>query len=150
MRITNGRLNTKQLHSEDTLFSPTNHVYLNLNRDNNVVDNHRISSNQLDMYVLDERNIVTGDILDLHEVFEDNKIKLSDIFTSQHAQLSQQMTRFGGLDDPFTVGEHKMYSENHIYVRSIQICLMLCSLLLTSLMSGIVHLIFINHILALH
>ena len=43
--------------SEDTLFSPTNHVYFNLNRDNNVVDNHRISSNQLDMYVLDERNI---------------------------------------------------------------------------------------------
>ncbi|GAB5640233.1 hypothetical protein JMUB7511_08430 [Staphylococcus aureus] len=36
--------------SEDTLFSPTNHVYFNLNRDNNVVDNHRISSNQLDMY----------------------------------------------------------------------------------------------------
>ena len=60
MRITNGRLNTKTVASEDTLFSPTNHVYFNLNRDNNVVDNHRISSNQLDMYVLDERNIVTG------------------------------------------------------------------------------------------
>ncbi len=66
--------------SEDTLFSPTNHVYFNLNRDNNVVDNHRISSNQLDMYVLDRANIVTGDILDLHEVFEDNKIKLSNIY----------------------------------------------------------------------
>ncbi|HFF7899181.1 aldose epimerase family protein [Staphylococcus aureus] len=105
--------------SEDTLFSPTNHVYFNLNRDNNVVDNHRISSNQLDMYVLDERNIVTGDILDLHEVFEDNKIKLSDIFTSQHAQLSQQMTRFGGLDHPFTVGEHKMYVENHEFMLEV-------------------------------
>lgn len=32
------------------------------------------------MYVLDEWNIVIGDILDLYEVFEDNKIKLSDIF----------------------------------------------------------------------
>jgi len=105
--------------SEDTLFSPTNHVYFNLNRDNNVVDNHRISSNQLDMYVLDERNIVTGDILDLHEVFEDNKIKLSDIFTSQHAQLRQQMTRFGGLDHPFTVGEHKMYVENHEFMLEV-------------------------------
>ena len=105
--------------SEDTLFSPTNHVYFNLNRDNNVVDNHRISSNQLDMYVLDERNIVTGDILDLHEVFEDNKIKLSDIFTSQHAQLSQQMIRFGGLDHPFTVGEHKMYVENHEFMLEV-------------------------------
>lgn len=83
------------------------------------VDNHRISSNQLDMYVLDERNIVTGDILDLHEVFEDNKIKLSDIFTSQHAQLSQQMTRFGGLDHPFTVGEHKMYVENHEFMLEV-------------------------------
>ena len=75
MRITNGRLNTKQLHQK-THCLVLNHVYFNLNRDNNVVDNHRISSNQLDMYVLDERNIVTGDILDLHEVFEDNKIKL--------------------------------------------------------------------------
>ncbi len=54
--------------------------------------------------------------LDLHEVFEYNKIKLSDIFTSQHAQLSQQMTRFGGLDHPFTVGEHKMYVENHEFM----------------------------------
>ena len=132
--------------SEDTLFSPTNHVYFNLNRDNNVVDNHRISSNQLDMYVLDERNIVTGDILDLHEVFEDNKIKLSDIFTSQHAQLSQQMTRFGGLDHPFTVGEHKMYVENHEFMLEVDTDMpfMLYSLLLISLMSGIVHLIFIK------
>ncbi len=52
-------------------------------------------------------------------MFEDNKIKLSDIFTSQHAQLSQQMTRFGGLDHPFTVGEHKMYVENHEFMLEV-------------------------------
>ncbi len=52
--------------SEDTLFSPTNSCVLQFDRDNNVVDNHRISSNQLDMYVLDERNIVTGDILEIY------------------------------------------------------------------------------------
>ena len=44
-----------------TLFNPTNHVYFNLNRDNNVVDNHRMSSSSLKMYTLDDENIVTGD-----------------------------------------------------------------------------------------
>ncbi len=85
-------------------------------------------------------------------MFEDNKIKLSDIFTSQHAQLSQQMTRFGGLDHPFTVGEHKMYVENHEFMLEVDTDMPHVGVLslLTSLMSGIVHLIFINHILALH
>ena len=36
--------------NEDTLFNPTNHVYFNLNRDNNVIDNHSIISEQLKMY----------------------------------------------------------------------------------------------------
>ncbi len=71
-------------------------------------------------------------------MFEYNKIKLSDIFTSQHAQLSQQMTRFGGLDHPFTVGEQKTYVENHEFMLDVDThALMLCSLLLTSLMSGV-------------
>ncbi len=29
------------------------------------------------------------------------------------------MTRFGGLDHPFTVGEHKMYVENHEFMLEV-------------------------------
>ena len=38
--------------NEDTLFNPTNHVYFNLNRDNNVIDNHSIISEQLKCILL--------------------------------------------------------------------------------------------------
>ncbi|SIN58858.1 Aldose 1-epimerase precursor [Mycobacteroides abscessus subsp. abscessus] len=43
----------KAKSTEKTLFNPMNHVYFNLNRDNNVIDNHSISSSKLDMYLLE-------------------------------------------------------------------------------------------------
>ena len=39
--------------TKKTLFNPSNHVYFNLNRDNNAVDNHSMRSSSLKMYVLD-------------------------------------------------------------------------------------------------
>lgn len=44
--------------NRDTLFNPTNHVYFNLNRDNNVIDNHKIKSEQLNMYPIDRNNLI--------------------------------------------------------------------------------------------
>ena len=44
--------------NQDTLFNPTNHVYFNLNRDNNVIDNHKIKSEQLNMYPIDRNNLI--------------------------------------------------------------------------------------------
>ena len=38
--------------STKTVFNPSNHVYFNLNRDNNVVYNHCINSSELKMYML--------------------------------------------------------------------------------------------------
>ena len=43
---------------QDTLYNPTNHVYFNLNRDNNVIDNHKIKSEQLNMYPIDRNNLI--------------------------------------------------------------------------------------------
>ena len=39
-------------------YNPTNHVYFNLNRDNNVIDNHKIKSEQLNMYPIDRNNLI--------------------------------------------------------------------------------------------
>ncbi|QSY53601.1 aldose epimerase family protein [Staphylococcus simiae] len=106
--------------TEDTLFNPTNHVYFNLNRDNNVVDNHRLYSEHLNMHLLDDQNIVTDEVVELHDIFSDNKIKLSDIFTSEHPQLQQQMAQYGGLDHPFTVGNDKLFVENHEFSLEVE------------------------------
>ncbi|MEJ7264897.1 galactose mutarotase, partial [Staphylococcus epidermidis] len=78
-----------------TLFNPTNHVYFNLNRDNNVVDNHRMSSSSLKMYTLDDENIVTGDEpLNFSQIFEDEHILFKDIFDSTNQKLQEQMQRY--------------------------------------------------------
>ena len=56
--ITNGQLSIKPLLPK-TIFNPMNHVYFNLNRDNNVIDNHSISSSTLKMHLLDNDHFVT-------------------------------------------------------------------------------------------
>lgn len=96
-----------------TLFNPTNHVYFNLNRDNNVVDNHRMSSSSLKMYTLDDENIVTGDEpLNFSQIFEDEHILFKDIFDSTNQKLQEQMQRYKGLDHPFEVGDHQLAIDN--------------------------------------
>ena len=44
--------------TKKTVFNPSNHVYFNLNRDNNVVYNHCINSSALKMYMLNNKHIV--------------------------------------------------------------------------------------------
>ena len=56
--ITNGQLSIKPLLPKNN-FNPMNHVYFNLNRDNNVIDNHSISSSTLKMHLLDNDHFVT-------------------------------------------------------------------------------------------
>ena len=68
--------------NQDTLFNPTNHVYFNLNRDNNVIDNHKIKSEQLNMYPIDRNNLIENtSSIDLLAIFKTNSISFSDILT---------------------------------------------------------------------
>ncbi|MEJ7420064.1 galactose mutarotase, partial [Staphylococcus warneri] len=89
----------KAKSTEKTLFNPMNHVYFNLNRDNNVIDNHSISSSKLDMYLLGEDNIVKSmEPLSLVNTFQEQNIQFKDIFDSEDAIVKEQMQRFGGID----------------------------------------------------
>ena len=66
--------------NEDTLFNPTNHVYFNLNRDNNVIDNHSIISEQLKMYPIDQNHLISSQQpIDLLERFNHRPIQFQDI-----------------------------------------------------------------------
>ncbi|MCT1926607.1 galactose mutarotase [Staphylococcus pasteuri] len=99
--------------TKTTLFNPMNHVYFNLNRDNNVIDNHRLYSSELNMYQLNEQHLInTDETLDLHQIFNGSDIYFKDIFESKHAQLAQQIDTFNGLDHPFKVGGHQLSIDN--------------------------------------
>ena len=70
----------KATATEKTLFNPMNHVYFNLNRDNNVIDNHSISSSKLDMYLLGDDNIVESmKPIDLVDTFNEKNIQFKNI-----------------------------------------------------------------------
>ncbi len=110
----------KAVATEKTLFNPMNHVYFNLNRDNNVIDNHAISSSKLDMYLLGEDNIVKDlQPLNLVDVFNEETIQFKDIFNSEHPIVKQQMTQFGGIDHPFDIGGQEMKVENKHFVLKV-------------------------------
>ncbi|WP_436854624.1 aldose epimerase family protein [Staphylococcus caeli] len=110
----------KAVATEKTLFNPMNHVYFNLNRDNNVIDNHAISSSKLDMYLLGEDNIVKDlQPLNLVDVFKEETIQFQDIFNSDHPTVKQQMTQFGGIDHPFDIGGQEMKVENKHFVLKV-------------------------------
>ncbi|HLR19231.1 MAG TPA: aldose epimerase family protein [Staphylococcus sp.] len=103
----------KATSTEKTLFNPMNHVYFNLNRDNNVIDNHSISSSKLDMYLLGDDNIVESlEPIDLVDTFKEENIQFKDIFNSEHPIVKSQMERFGGVDHPFDIGGNEMTVEN--------------------------------------
>ena len=87
--------------NQDTLFNPTNHVYFNLNRDNNVIDNHKIKSEQLNMYPIDRNNLIENtNSIDLLAIFKTNSISFSDIFNSDNELLKEQIGSRNGLDHP--------------------------------------------------
>ena len=87
--------------NRDTLFNPTNHVYFNLNRDNNVIDNHKIKSEQLNMYPIDRNNLIENtSSIDLLAIFKTNSISFSDIFNSDNELLKEQIGSRNGLDHP--------------------------------------------------
>ena len=68
------------ISTKTTLFNPMNHVYFNLNRDNNVIDNHRVSSSKLNMYPLNEDHMISSDnTLDIQQIFNKDAIYFKDI-----------------------------------------------------------------------
>ena len=98
-----------------------NHVYFNLNRDNNVIDNHCISSSKLDMYLLDEENIVASlEPVDLIHKFGSESIQFKDIFNSEDGVIQEQMSRYGGIDHPFDIGNNEMTVENKHFLLKVQ------------------------------
>lgn len=110
----------KAKSTEKTLFNPMNHVYFNLNRDNNVIDNHSISSSKLDMYLLGEDNIVKSmEPLSLVNTFQEQNIQFKDIFDSEDAIVKEQMQRFGGIDHPFDIGGNEMAVENKHFILKV-------------------------------
>ncbi|ARD75254.1 galactose mutarotase [Staphylococcus xylosus] len=111
----------KATSNKKTLFNPMNHVYFNLNRDNNVIDNHSISSSKLDMYTLDEDNIVEKkEPIDLVDIFNEQNIQFKDIFNSEDAIVKEQMERFGGVDHPFDIGGNEMAVENKHFLLTVK------------------------------
>lgn len=103
MPIIDGPYNMRQ-NQQKTVFNPSNHVYFNLNRDNNVVYNHCINSSALKMYMLNNKHIVKeGQSLDLHRLLDTNKVYLKDIFESDNETLQQQINHYNGIDHPFRI-----------------------------------------------
>ncbi|AKS66410.1 aldose epimerase [Staphylococcus coagulans] len=96
----------------DTLFNPMNHVYFNLNRDSNVVDNHVIASDRLAMYPLDETGMPTLTPIDLVEEMGSNQIQLAQLFNTTKDGIQQQVNTKRGLDHPFEVAEGQLSISN--------------------------------------
>lgn len=107
--------------NEDTLFNPTNHVYFNLNRDNNVIDNHSIISEQLKMYPINQNHLISSQQpIDLLERFNHRPIQFQDIFNSEDKQIKEQIHFNKGLDHPFDIGHHRLIVENNEFALDVE------------------------------
>ncbi|MGJ5712948.1 aldose epimerase family protein [Staphylococcus auricularis] len=107
--------------TKTTLFNPMNHVYFNLNRDNNVVDNHVLSSEELLLYPLNKQHLVdTEEPIDLVETFGKDKITLTELFESDVPQLAEQMAQCGGLDHPIEVSQGQLQLCNNQFVLDVE------------------------------
>lgn len=105
---------------QTTLFNPTNHVYFNLNRDNKEVDNHYFTSEKLGMHLLNKQNLPDARTpLDLVDLFDKHKIRLTEIFESEVPQLKAQIDKYNGLDHPFSIGE-ELVVENSQFLLKMQ------------------------------
>lgn len=111
----------KATSTERTLFNPINHVYFNLNRDNNVIDNHYLVSDKLNMYPLNkERLVQSTQPIDLTKEFHTSRIQLDDIFNCGGANICDQINQFGGLDHPFAPEEGRMTVENNNFSLEVE------------------------------
>ncbi|WP_323703285.1 hypothetical protein [Mammaliicoccus sp. Dog046] len=82
--------------TEDTLFNPMNHVYFNLNKEKNTIDNHTIQ-NDIKMYRLNDDQIVESkETDDINEILTKESLTFKDIFESDLPQINQ----YNGLDHP--------------------------------------------------
>ena len=96
-----------------TIFNPTNHVYFNLNRDNNVIDNHQIHAKDLKMYLLNRQHFLLNDTpINLTSQFGSDHITFQEIFQAHQDDIKQQMERYQGLDHPFELSEQTLSVEN--------------------------------------
>jgi len=86
--------------NQDTLFNPTNHVYFNLNENNNEsVLNHELTINANNYLPIDKSGLPLGNIYDVRDTpfnFK-NKKNIREIFKMQDEQVSL----VNGLDHPF-------------------------------------------------
>ncbi|MCI2947880.1 galactose mutarotase [Staphylococcus caledonicus] len=111
----------KAQSTADTVFNPTNHVYFNLNRDNNVIDNHKITSTKLNMYPIDETHLVANtQPIDLLAILNSDSVCFKDIFNSENEQLKQQIEPFNGLDHPFDIGNQELTMENNEFALHLE------------------------------
>lgn len=82
--------------TEDTLFNPMNHVYFNLNRTNETIENHTIH-NQIEFYPLKENQIVKSlNTVNINDELNKSILTFKDIFDSGLEQIEQ----FNGIDHP--------------------------------------------------
>nr|WP_083195452.1 aldose epimerase family protein [Staphylococcus carnosus] len=103
---------------QTTLFNPTNHVYFNLNRDNKEVDNHYFTSDKLNIHLLNDQNLPeAAATLDLVNLFNKNKIRLTEMFESENARLNEQMETYKGLDHPFSIGDELIVENSQFLLK---------------------------------
>lgn len=105
--------------TETTLFNPTNHVYFNLNRDNNVINNHCIKSDALNMYQLNQNVVKDLSLFNLNDIVEENSISFDEIFTTQHPILKKQIEQYDGLDHPFELDNGTISFENEEFILEV-------------------------------
>jgi len=93
---------------QTTLFNPTNHVYFNLNGDNQAtIENHTIEIDSDNFLPVDDENIPTGEIKrNTYTPFNlKNKRKFSELLQSDDEQFSIHQ----GFDHPFLLNDSEKY-----------------------------------------
>lgn len=117
---------------KSTLFNPTNHVYFNLNGDNQEsIENHTVQLNA-DYYLpVDEENLPTGEVRSVEgSPFDLRKgPRFGDLLTSEDAQFNLQK----GFDHPFLLnpnGSHQVEvsvpnSPYHLYMKTEEPCVVI-------------------------
>ena len=94
--------------TEDTLFNPMNHVYFNLNKTNQTIENHRIH-NEIEFYPLKENQIVKSlDTVNINEEIGKEILTFRDVFESGLSQIKQ----FNGIDHPVKLGDESFTVSN--------------------------------------
>lgn len=95
-------INYEATSTEDTLFNPMNHVYFNLNNVEQRIDNHEIKNENLQMYTLNDKQIVENEkTVNLNETIDKKYLSFKDIFESGMDQIK----KYNGIDHPIKINE---------------------------------------------